>query len=89
MILDIDLGTELIRRALMLVLIVSAPVLVCGLIVGVAASLLQAVTQIQEQTLSLVPKIAVTLVVGFVTLPWIGQHLMDFAREIFSQGLVP
>ena len=89
MILDIDLGTELIRRALMLVLIVSAPVLVCGLIVGVAASLLQAVTQIQEQTLSLVPKIAATFVVGVVTLPWIGQHLMDFAREIFSQGLVP
>src|SRR4051812_25892812 len=49
---------DLIRQALFLAMIVSAPMLLIGLIVGIFVSLLQAVTQIQEQTLTFVPKIA-------------------------------
>lgn len=87
--IDVDLATELIRRALMLVLLISAPVLICGLVVGVVVSLLQAVTQIQEQTLSFIPKIAAMFLVAVVTLPWVGQHLLEFAREIFTFGVTP
>ena len=89
MILDLDLATELLRQSLVLALLVCTPVLAVGLVVGVVFSLAQAVTQIQEHTLSFIPKIAAMLIVAVVTLPWIGSHLMEFAREIFSQGLMP
>lgn len=89
MTLDIDLAIELIRRALLLVLLVSAPVLICGLVVGLAVSLLQAVTQVHEQTLSFIPKIAAMFIATIVMLPWIGGYMLEFAREIFSAGLAP
>ena len=87
--LDLDLAAELIRQSLMLALLVCAPVLAAGLVVGIVFSLVQAVTQIQEHTLSFIPKIAAMLIVAVVTLPWIGAHLMEFAREIFTHGLMP
>lgn len=89
MTLDIDIATELIRRSLILVLLLSAPVLVCGLVVGIVISLLQAVTQIQEQSLAFIPKILVMFIVAAVTLPWVGGHMLEFAREIFTLGPVP
>ena len=46
-------------------------------------------TQIQEQTLSFIPKIVAMVVVAIVTLPWMTQHLLDFAREVFTTGLTP
>ena len=89
MITDIDLAVELIRRALMLVLLLSAPMLLCGLAVGVCVSLVQAVTQIQEQSLSFIPKILAMFIAGIVTLPWIGGHLIEFTRQVLSEGLMP
>ena len=78
----IDLG----RRALMITLTVSAPILFVGMAVGLVISILQAVTQVQEQTLSFVPKIiAMILAVGFL-LPWIAQKLMAFSRDMFFSG---
>ena len=78
----IDLG----RRALMITLTVSAPILFIGMAVGLVISILQAVTQVQEQTLSFVPKIiAMILAVGFL-LPWIAQQLMAFSRDMFFSG---
>ena len=87
--LDIDLAVELIRRCLMLTLLVSSPILIAGLVVGIVVSLIQAVTQIQEQTLSFIPKIAAMFVAAIVTLPWVGRHLMDYATELFTIGLMP
>lgn len=78
----IDLG----RRALMVTLTVSAPILFVGMAVGLVISILQAVTQVQEQTLSFVPKIiAMILAVGFL-LPWIAQQLLAFSRDMFFSG---
>ena len=54
-------GIDAVRMALMYTLLLSAPVLGAGLVVGLVVSLIQAVTQIQEQTLSFVPKIAAML----------------------------
>lgn len=87
--MDIDSATQLVRSSLVLVLLLSAPVLLCGLVVGVIMSLLQAVTQIQEQTLSFIPKILAMFLVAVLTLPWMGGHLLEFAREIFTTGLMP
>lgn len=75
---------DLARQAVMLMLVVSAPVLVVGMAVGLIISILQAVTQVQEQTLSFVPKIVVMLLVAVLTAPWATQKLLEFAREMLG-----
>lgn len=75
----------LARQAVELTLILSLPVLGVGLIVGLAVSLFQAVTQIQEMTLSFVPKIIAVLVALLVSFPWLMNKLMDFTRNLMEQ----
>ena len=58
--------------------------LLIGLAVGIVVSLLQAVTQIQEQTLTFVPKITAMIAAAILLLPWIGQRLMEYSAAIFS-----
>ena len=87
--MDIDQATDLIRHTLILALIVSAPMLLIGLAVGVVVSLLQAVTQIQEQTLTFVPKIVAMVAAAVLLMPWIGERLLGYATEMFSTGLTP
>ncbi|MBV8779964.1 MAG: flagellar biosynthesis protein FliQ [Phycisphaerae bacterium] len=77
-------ATELVRQALLLALIISAPMLIIGLVVGVIVSLLQAITQIQEQTLTFVPKIAAMIAAAVILLPWIGQRLIQYSTVIFG-----
>ena len=78
-----DQAVDLGRQAVVMTLLVSSPVLLIGMVVGLVISILQAVTQVQEQTLSFVPKIiAMALAVGLL-LPWIVGQLVDFGREMF------
>jgi flagellar biosynthetic protein FliQ len=86
--LTLDSATDLIRHTLVLALVISAPMLLIGLAVGVIISLVQAVTQIQEQTLTFVPKITAMIVAAAVLMPWIGQRLLDYAQNIFTSGLI-
>lgn len=81
-----DLGLDIVRTALLETLIVSLPILGAGLLIGLIISLFQAVTQIQEQTLTFVPKIVVMIVVAVVLLGWISMRLADFAIAMFSFG---
>ena len=83
---DFDLRViDLAREMFLLVLMISGPVLVVGLIVGVAVSLFQALTSVQEQTLSLVPKmLAVVLVTLFLLAPALSL-LRDFCLRIYGQ----
>jgi flagellar biosynthetic protein FliQ len=81
----IEDAVDLIRHTLVLALIISAPMLLIGMIVGIIVSLFQAVTQIQEQTLTFVPKIAAMIAAAVVLMPWIGQHLLEYATQVFSQ----
>jgi flagellar biosynthetic protein FliQ len=53
-------------------------------VVGLAISLFQSITSIQEQTLTFVPKIVAMLVVAVVLLPWIVQRLIEFTTEMFT-----
>jgi len=82
--MTVDQATELIRQALTLMLIVAAPLLLIGLFVGLVISLLQALTQIQEQTLTFVPKIAAMIIAAIVLMPWIGQHLLEYTTSMFT-----
>ena len=84
-----DLGTvlDIIRNSVYNMLLISAPILLASLIVGLLISILQATTQIQEQTLTFVPKIvAIFLTLVFLG-PWILKKLMDFTTYLFN--LIP
>lgn len=67
-----------------LVVKLTAPVLLFGLVVGLLVSVFQATTQIQEQTLSFVPKIAAVVVALIVFGPWMLTNLVDYATQILS-----
>ena len=63
---------------------VSAPILIIVLVLGLAISILQATTQIQEQTLTFVPKLIATAVVGIFLGSWMLQTIMSFTTRIFD-----
>ena len=77
-----QVAVELTRRALVLTLELSLPVLLVGMVVGFLVSLVQAVTQIQEQTLSFIPKLLAVAATVFLTLPWMLTVLVDYTREV-------
>ena len=81
----IQTAVDLSRRALIITLELSLPVLLVGLVVGFLISLLQAVTQIQEQTLSFIPKILAVAATVFLALPWMLNVLVDYTREVLLQ----
>jgi flagellar biosynthetic protein FliQ len=73
-----DAAIEIVRQAIVLALTVSAPLLLVSLAVGVLVSLIQAITQIQEQTLTFIPKILAVGVVFLLMLPWILNRLISY-----------
>ncbi len=77
-----DSTVEMVRMCLVTAMKISAPILLAGVLIGLVISLVQAVTQIQEQTLSLVPKIFAMIIVAIVLLPWIVLRLVEFASEM-------
>ena len=72
------------QRAMELAILVSAPLLLAALIVGVLISLFQAATQINEMTLSFVPKLLVLVAVLLLAGPWMLELLVDFTRNLFK-----
>lgn len=79
----IGLGVETFKIALYL----SMPMLLSGLIAGLAISIFQAVTQINESTLSFVPKILITIVVAIFTMPWMMNMMIEFTTRMID--LIP
>jgi flagellar biosynthetic protein FliQ len=76
---------DIAREALLVTLKLGAPVLVLALVAGLAISLLQALTQMQEMTLSFVPKILTILLSLFLFLPFMLSTLGDFTRELMDR----
>jgi flagellar biosynthetic protein FliQ len=75
---------DLAREAILVALLVSTPALAAGLLVGLGIGLLQALTQIQDQTVSFVPKILAMIVAIGLTLPWLLNQLLDYCGALFS-----
>jgi flagellar biosynthetic protein FliQ len=75
---------DVAREAIMMMLTVSAPLLLCGLAVGLFIGILQAMTQVQESTLSLVPKLVAMLLALGLSLPWLIDQLVHFSRELIT-----
>ncbi len=73
---------EVARSGLMVTLTVAGPMLMASLIVGVVIGLFQALTQVQEMTLTFVPKLIVLGVVMLLSLPMIGQAMSGFTMEL-------
>ncbi|MBL8570059.1 MAG: flagellar biosynthetic protein FliQ [Phreatobacter sp.] len=76
---------DVARDGILTVILVSAPLMVVGLVVGVAISLVQALTQIQEQTLVFVPKILAIFATMLVALPFMGDLMNGIMGRIMSK----
>ena len=74
----------MMQGAMEMMLKLSGPILGAGLLVGILVGIFQAVTQIQEMTLTFVPKILVTVFVLMFACPWMLQSMMDFTSELFA-----
>jgi flagellar biosynthetic protein FliQ len=82
--MDLGDAARLLQQTVLLVLLLSAPVLATALGVGLLVSILQAATQVNEQTLSFVPKIVATLVVFAWSFPfWMGR-LVEWSRTLIE-----
>ncbi len=79
-----DTVLELSTQALEIALRVALPMLVAGLVVGLAVSIFQAVTQIQEQTLSFIPKILALAGVLIVGGPWMLNQLLSYTTDLWA-----
>ena len=79
-----DVVLDLTTSALELSVRIAAPILIVGLVVGVIISIFQAITQIQEQTLSFVPKLAAMAAVLVIAGPWILNQLVAYTRDLWE-----
>ncbi len=75
---------SLARSAMETTLLVSAPMLLAGLAIGLLISIFQAVTQIQEMTLTFIPKIVVVFLALVVFSPWMLEIMLNFSAELFN-----
>ena len=78
-----DLVIQLAQQALMTVMLVAAPMLGLGLIVGLMVSVFQATTSINEQTLAFIPKIIAVFVAILIFGPWMLKLMVGFVTEVF------
>ena len=77
-----DQAMDVVRETMMTALLISGPILAVGLVVGLAVSIFQAVTQIQEQTLSFIPKLGVLVAALFIFGPWMLSNIVDFTQRL-------
>lgn len=81
--MNVDTVMQLASDALMVALKVAGPFLVAGLVVGLGISIFQAATQIQEMTLTFIPKIAAMLAVIVLAGPWMMNSLITYTSDLF------
>jgi flagellar biosynthetic protein FliQ len=79
-----DQTVEMMRKVLMEAMVLSAPLLVAACLVSLVVSLLQTLTSVQEQTLTIVPRLVVVFVVTMATLPWMVHRLVSFTVRMFT-----
>jgi flagellar biosynthetic protein FliQ len=87
--LDAPTAVDLCRSTLMAAVVIAAPLLLVGMAAGLVVGLLQALTQIQDQTVAFVPKILAMAAVLVACLPWLMTRLVDFTRQVFENAGSP
>ena len=83
--MSIGLAVQLLRGGVLQALMIAAPLLLVGLVVGLVVSVFQATTSIQEQTLTFVPKIAAILGALIIFGPWIVLSMVQFTLRLFGR----
>ncbi|MFP4561787.1 MAG: flagellar biosynthesis protein FliQ [Spirochaetia bacterium] len=83
--MDIGEAVYILRSGVLQILLISAPLLIIGMVVGLIISILQATTSIQEQTLTFVPKIAAILGGIIIFGPWIMGSITQFTIQLFER----
>lgn len=79
-----EMVIQIARRSFEATLLLSAPLLIFSLVVGLVISIFQAVTSINEATLTFVPKIVAVMVAIIIFFPWMMTYMCDFTREMFG-----
>ena len=77
--------TDLTHKALMLVLLLSLPPIITAAVVGVVVSLVQAITQIQDQTLSFAFRLVAVIITLLITVRWLGEQVFVFTTNILDR----
>ena len=81
--MDPQTAVDLTRDAIWIALVIAAPILLAGVTVGLATGLFQALTQIQEQTIGIVLKLVVMVLVCALLLNWITIRMLDYSRDLY------
>lgn len=85
-----DTVIDIAQAALLMLIMIGAPLLLSALAVGLLIGMLQAATQVNEMTLSFIPKILAMIATLFLVGPWMLQTLVDYSRRLFQEipGLI-
>jgi flagellar biosynthesis protein FliQ len=78
-------AVDLVRSAIIMSLVLGAPVLLIGMLVGLVIGLIQALTQIQDQTVSTVPKLVAMTVAIMIALPWMTDQMLEYSRNLIRE----
>lgn len=81
--MDSQAASDLVRESLFQALIIGSPILLVGMAAGLLIGFLQALTQIQDQTVSFVPKILAMGMTTIICLPWLIHRMVEFARQLY------
>ena len=87
--MDAATAVDLCRETLMSAVIIAAPVLLVGMAAGLLVGLMQALTQVQDQTVAFVPTILAMAAVLLICLPWLLTRMVDFTRVVFENAGSP
>ncbi len=82
--MSIELLTQLSRQSFETILLVGGPVLLVSLVIGLMISVFQSITQLQEMTITFVPKIIAVFITLVIALPWMVKVMVGFTRSIFE-----
>ena len=83
-----ETAIDLSNNALLIALLLAGPILLVGMVFGLVISIVQAVTQLQEQTLAFVPKIIAMGALAALLLPWLTTRLFEYTQALWGEGLI-
>ena len=83
--MTIDQSIDVVKSLMMLCLKVSLPFLLSAMVIGLFVSFFQAITSLQEQTLTFVPKALGVVIIVFVLFPWVTNIMLDYTTEVFNR----
>lgn len=87
--MDAATAIDLCRETLLAAVVIAAPMLIVGMAAGLIVGLMQALTQIQDQTVAFVPKILAMAAVLVACTPWLVVRMVDFTRTVFENAGSP